>query len=127
MTDFRSPVTPAPVGSASINPIPDDLATSAPQGNAAEAPHGSSAIPPVPPVDPGKTMGIVAFVMSFFVSFFLVQIVALILGIVALRKSKKAGYSNRWAVAAIIVSSVLMVLTLIVLIVAGMALGSGRW
>lgn len=88
------------------------------------APHGAT---PVPPTFPGKTMGIVAFIMSFFVTFFLVQLAALVLGIVALVQSKKAGHSNGWAVAAIIISSVLMVLTIIAAILLGMAYGSGRW
>ena len=45
-------------------------------------------------------MGIVAFILSFFV-----QLVALILGIIALVQSRKAGHKNGWAVAAIIISS----------------------
>lgn len=57
---------------------------------------------------PGRTMGIVAFILSFFV-----QLVALILGIIALVQSKRAGHKNGWAVAAIIISSVLMVLGVI--------------
>ncbi len=57
---------------------------------------------------PGKTLGIVAFVLSFFMQF-----VALILGIVALVQSKKAGRGNGWAVAAIIISAVLMVIGVI--------------
>ena len=83
--------------------------------------------PPEPPTFPGKTMGIVAFIMSLFITFFLIQIVALILGIVALTQSKKAGHSNGWAVAAIIISAGLMVLTIIFAIIVGMAYGSGRW
>lgn len=117
MTDYRGPAAQPPA---------DHPAASVPQGSAS-VPPGPCGAPPVPPTDPGKTMGIVAFIMSFFVTFFLIQIVALILGIVALVKSKKAGHSNRWAVAAIIISSVLMVLTIIVAIIAGMAFGSGRW
>lgn len=58
---------------------------------------------------PGRTMGIVAFILSFFV-----QLVALILGIIALVQSRKAGEKNGWAVAAIIISSVLMVVGIIV-------------
>jgi Na+/H+-dicarboxylate symporter len=44
-------------------------------------------------------------VLSFFV-----QLIALILGIVALVQSKKAGRSNGFALAAIIISAVLMVI-----------------
>jgi Ca2+/Na+ antiporter len=57
---------------------------------------------------PGKTLGIVAFILSFFI-----QLVALILGIVALVQSRKAGHKNGWAVAAIIISAVLMILGII--------------
>lgn len=104
-----------------------DPAASAPQGGNAAVLPGTSGSPPAPPAAPGRTMGIVAFIMSFFVSFFLIQIVALILGIVALVQSKRAGYSNRWAVAAIIISAALMVITIIVAIIVGMAYGRGRW
>lgn len=81
------------------------------------APTGGTPPPPAyggapdAPV-PGKTLGIVAFVLSFFL-----QLIALILGIVALVQSKKAGVSNGWAVAAIIISSVLLVVGIIVIIV----------
>jgi hypothetical protein len=104
-----------------------DPAAPAPQGGNAAAPLAPYEAPPVPSIDPGKTMGIVAFIMSFFVTFFLIQSVALILGIVALVQSKKAGHSNRWAVAAIIISATLMVIAIIVAIIVGMAYGNGRW
>jgi hypothetical protein len=61
---------------------------------------------------PGRTMGIVAFILSFFI-----QLVALILGIIALVQSRRAGHKNGWAVAAIIISSVLIVVGIIVSIV----------
>ncbi len=75
-------------------------------GTAPQAPYGA----PVPgaPV-PGKTLGIVAFILSFFM-----QVVALILGIIALVQSRKAGVKNGFALAAIIVSSVLLVVGIIV-------------
>ena len=53
-------------------------------------------------------MGIVAFILSFFV-----QLIALIRGIVALVQSRKAGHKNGWALAAIIISAVLMVVGVI--------------
>jgi hypothetical protein len=64
---------------------------------------------PTGPV-PGKTLGIVAFILSFFI-----QLVALILGIVALVQSKKAGAGNGWAIAAIIISVVGLIIGAIVL------------
>ncbi len=82
--------------------------TQQPYTAAPPAPYGAPASPTIP----GKTMGIVAFILSFFV-----QLIALILGIVALVQSKKAGYKNGWAVAAIIISAVLMVIGTIIAIV----------
>lgn len=68
---------------------------------------------------PGRTMGIVAFILSFFL-----QPVALILGIVALVQSKKAAQKNGFAVAAIIISSILLVIGTIVAIALIAWLGS---
>lgn len=109
MPDPQTPATPPSAGAPSTNP---------------PAPYGA---PSEPPTFPGKTMGIVAFILSLFITFFFVQSVGLVLGIVALVQSKKAGHSNRWAVAAIITSAVLMLITIIVAIVLGMAFGRGRW
>jgi Ca2+/H+ antiporter len=53
---------------------------------------------------PGRAMGIWAFVLSFFV-----QVLALILGIIALRRSRRAGVTNDLAAAAVAISSVLIV------------------
>ena len=54
-----------------------------------------------PAVVPGKTLGIVALILSFFF-----QLIALILGIVALGQSRKAGAKNTPALVAIILSIV---------------------
>lgn len=67
--------------------------------------YGSSATGTVP----GKTLGIVAFVLSFFTG-----LIALILGIVALVQSKKAGHSNGWALAAVIISAIGLIIGVIV-------------
>ena len=53
---------------------------------------------------PGRAMGIWAFVLSFFV-----QVLALVLGIVALGQSRRAGVSNGLAIAGIVISSVLII------------------
>ncbi|WP_461474041.1 DUF4190 domain-containing protein [Microbacterium sp. HJ5] len=106
MTD---PQTPAP-GDGSVPPPPPGYSTTPPaapsygQPQYASAPAASYGAPASTSV-PGRTMGIVAFILSFFV-----QLIALILGIVALVQSRKAGHKNGWAVAAIIISAVLMVL-----------------
>jgi uncharacterized membrane protein len=61
--------------------------------------------------NPGKTLGIVALIASFFIS-----LLGLILGIVALNQSKKAGFTNGPAKAAIILSIIFMVLGVIAII-----------
>lgn len=108
------------------NPADQPAAAPTPPPAYASAPPPAPAAPaPGAPV-PGKTMGIVAFILSFFFA-----LVALILGIVALVQSKKAGASNGWAVAAIIISSVAIVLGIILTIVllslgaAGLAIFGG--
>lgn len=58
---------------------------------------------------PGKGLGIAAFVLSFFL-----QGVALILGIVALLQSRRAGVPNNLAIAAIVISGVLLIAAVIV-------------
>ncbi|WP_431804252.1 DUF4190 domain-containing protein [Microbacterium sp. bgisy203] len=57
---------------------------------------------------PGKTLGIVAFIVSFFFN-----IVGLILGIVAFVQSKKAGRTNGWAIAAIVIGAISVIITVI--------------
>lgn len=59
---------------------------------------------------PGKTLGIVAFIVSFFFG-----LLGLILGIVALVQSKKAGRGNGFAIAAIIIGAISVVVGLIVI------------
>ncbi|WEG07752.1 DUF4190 domain-containing protein [Microbacterium horticulturae] len=68
---------------------------------------------------PGKTMGIVAFILSLvgLVTSGLGALIGLILGIVALSQSKKAGQKNGLALAAIIIGAIVLVLTIIGLIV----------
>lgn len=81
-------------------------AYSAPAYNAAPAYNGAADGGTVP----GKTLGIVAFVVSFFFG-----PLGLILGIVALVQSKKAGRGNGFAVAAIIIGAISVVVGLIVI------------
>jgi cation transporter-like permease len=74
----------------------------------------ANAYPAAPPanttaVDPGKTFGIVALIVSIFAS-----LIGGILGIVAYSKSKKAGFKNKFALAAIIVGFTLFVIQAIV-------------
>lgn len=62
--------------------------------------------------NPARTMGVVALVLSFFFN-----IVGAIIGIIALNRSKRAGFPNGPALAAIIVGFVLFVVSIIVGIV----------
>lgn len=66
---------------------------------------------------PGKTLGIVALIVAFFF-----QLLGLILGIVALVQSRKAGVRNLPAVWAIIVSAAIMVIATVVGIIVGVSL-----
>ncbi|MEU2205532.1 DUF4190 domain-containing protein [Microbacterium oleivorans] len=77
--------------------------SNAPQYNA--APSGGST--------PGRTMAIVALILAIIPG---TQVIALILGIVALVQSRKAGVKNGLAIAAIIVSVVLLIIGIIIII-----------
>src|SRR5215207_7008171 len=99
MSDPQNPDIPPPP--RAYDPAPPPAYDTAPPpasqptySSAPPAPYGAPANAAVP----GKTLGIVAFILSFFV-----QLIALILGIVALVQSRRAGYKNGWAVAAIII------------------------
>ncbi|QCQ17654.1 DUF4190 domain-containing protein [Microbacterium sp. RG1] len=63
---------------------------------------------------PGKTLGIVGLIVSFFAS-----LIGLILSIVAYSQSKKAGYKNTPALIGIILGAVLLVIGIIVAIILG--------
>ncbi len=62
-----------------------------------------------PAEDPGRTLGIVGLVLSFFTA-----IIGLIISIVALRKSKKAGFKNTPALIGIIVGILSTVVAIII-------------
>lgn len=68
--------------------------------------------PPVGTPYPGKTLGIIGLIAS--IPF---NVIGLIISIVALVQSKKAGYKNTPAVIGIIIGSVITVGTAIVIIV----------
>ncbi len=70
-------------------------------------------------VDPGHGLGLASLITSFFIG-----ILGLILGIVALMKSKKAGYKNGLALAGIIVGSINTILIIIFIILSLMAVGT---
>ena len=84
-----------------------------PQHNYPQLGYGQLGYGAAPPAeDPGKTLGIVGLVLSFFTA-----IIGLIISIVALRKSKKAGFKNTPAVIGIIVGILSTVVAIIIGIV----------
>ena len=96
-----------------------------------DAPPPAPPVPPAPPaaayagaaaapVNPGKTMGIVALVLSILPF----QLIGIILGFVALGQSKKAGQKNGFAIAAIIVGFILLALGLIFVLAGGAIFGA---
>ena len=106
MTDPQSPDVPPPP--SAYNSAPPPAYDAAPSySSAPPAPYGTPASPTVP----GRTLGIVALIVAIFFN-----VIGLILGIVALVQSRKAGHKNGFAVAAIIVGAVLTVLGIIIAI-----------
>jgi hypothetical protein len=106
MSDPQNPDVPTPPPAYTSAPPPAPSAAPQPAYSAAPpAPYGASANAPVP----GRTLGIVALVVAIFFN-----VIGLILGIVALVQSRKAGHKNGFAVAAIIVGAVLTVIGIIV-------------
>lgn len=89
---------------------PNAYAQPAPVGYA--QPYGA---PAQVATDPGKTMSIIAIVLPFVG----LGLVGLILGIVAMVKSKKAGFKNTLALIAIIISALAVIGSIIALIALG--------
>lgn len=80
-------------------------------------PYGAPQSPPAPqyygaPVeDPGKTLGIVGFVLAF-----LAPVVGIILSAIAKKKSREAGFENELAKWGLILSIVFTVLSVIAVV-----------
>ncbi|MFC6356423.1 DUF4190 domain-containing protein [Luethyella okanaganae] len=58
--------------------------------------------------DPGRTLGVVGFVLAIFFS-----VIGLVVSIIAYNTSKKAGFGNGWAVAGMIVGGLAFAVTLV--------------
>ncbi len=71
--------------------------------------HGQQSPPAAGGDFPGKTLGIIGLVLSFFTT-----IIGLIISFVALRQSKKAGFKNTPALAGVIIGIVTTVLAIII-------------
>lgn len=74
-----------------------------------------STYPQQAPVNPGRSLGIAGFVLSIIIP---ISLIGLILSIIALVQSKKAGMKNGFALAGIIIGAV-VVIGAIVLITLG--------
>lgn len=87
-------------------------------------PHPAApAGPPVPSTgaqrDPYRSFGIVGFVLSFFA---LLNVAGLAISLIALIRSKRAGFRNGFAVAGTVISSVGVTITVLVVVFAVSAL-----
>lgn len=97
-----------------------DVTPPAPEPTPAPAPP---AYTPAPAASDGKTLGIVALILAFFI-----QLAGLIVGIIARNQSKRAGVKNTPATVAIVLSIIFMVVGIIAaiaLIAGGGALFGG--
>jgi len=72
------------------------------------------------PVNPGKTMGIVALVLSIIG----LHLIGIIVGFVGLNQSKKAGQKNGFALAGIIIGFIGLAAVVLFLTLGGAALGT---
>lgn len=95
-----------------------------------DVPPPAPPVPPAPPaaysgaaaapVNPGKTMGIVALVLSIIG----LHLIGIIVGFVGLNQSKKAGQKNGFALAGIIIGFIGLVFVLIFFVAGGALFGS---
>lgn len=102
---------PAPTPVETPVEVQADAPVSAPAEPAAEMPAVDAPVsqtvaepvaqPAVPAQDPGKVLGIVGFALSFVGG----GLVSIVLGAIAVSKSKKAGHTNGLAIAAIVLGS----------------------
>ncbi|MBG0741180.1 DUF4190 domain-containing protein [Paeniglutamicibacter antarcticus] len=127
-----NPQQPAPFGqepAKSDQPTPA-YGQSAPPAYAHAAPPAYGTQPPAPygqqpqqsyqgatVQDPGKTLGIIGLVLAFLIS-----IAGLVVSIIALKKSKAAGFKNTPAKVGIIVSIIVSVLWIAGIIIVAIAL-----
>jgi lysylphosphatidylglycerol synthetase-like protein (DUF2156 family) len=83
------------------------------------APAPVPPVPAAPAASDGKTLGIVALIVTFFFS-----LVGLILGFVARGQSKRAGVKNTPATVAIVLGFIFLIGTIIAIIVAVLSAGA---
>jgi hypothetical protein len=115
--------TPDPSQPAASPPLPPPLPPQAMPQQFGAAPYPYAPVPGAGP-RPGRTLGIVGFIFSFF---FVLDIIGLILSIMGVVKSRRAGNGNGLAVAGIIISLVGIALTaVLVATLVGAAQECGR-
>ncbi|MFE5409345.1 hypothetical protein [Microbacterium sp. NPDC056569] len=92
------------------------MSTLAGDGTANTDAPSSNHVVPVPDAgDPFRVFGIVGFVLSLFAIF---NFAGLVISIIALIRSKRAGFRNRFALAGVVIGGVGVVMTLIIVAVA---------
>lgn len=75
-------------------------------------------LPAVAPADPGRTLGIVGLVLAF-----VANVVGLVVSIVALRRSRRAGFKNGVALAGVVVGGLSTLALVLAVGLGGLALG----
>ncbi len=105
------PPTPPANPTPPSTPAPPSVPPTAPPAAPPPAPQAAMPMQPVPAGgdDPGKGMGIAALIFAF-----IAPLIGFILGLMARSKSKKAGHKNGLALAAIIISTISMVVGLLI-------------
>ena len=76
-------------------------------------------VTPAPVASDGKTLGIVALIVTFFIS-----LLGIILGFIARGQSKRAGVSNGPATAAIVLGFIFLIGTIIAIVVSVVTAGA---
>ena len=109
-SDGRPPVTP-PV-TPLVSPAPD-AGTTAPVAPPARHANATSAPVYAQPaaVNPGRTLGIVGFILAFFVS-----PAGIIVSAIGLFKSRKSGNKNGLALAGLILSIVFFIISIVIIV-----------
>jgi hypothetical protein len=107
MSESNGDLTPDPAGSRPVTGPPNG----AEQGGY-PVPPGSAG--PGANADPGRTLGIIGLVLAFVVS-----IAGIVVSAIALQESRRAGYSNGFALAGLILSIVFTVVGLVIAAVVG--------
>ena len=84
------------------------------QGGYGQGPYGSGPGYGQPTENPGKTLGIVGFILSLIP---FLNVVGLIVSIVAMVKSRKARMGNGFALAGIIIGALAVIATIVIVVV----------